>query len=99
MSNFMKRQSKKAARESIRKSEQYMKEFNKALFQMNQVYYYLKEKIEREKENKWNLTEENFQEEVQQITSYKFSEAQMAMLKQDILALNNIKDEDNTEPS
>jgi len=76
MSNFFKKGNKESLRKYIKKSQKAFNKFNKSLLNMNHVYSVL---VQRD-----DITEENLEEEIKKLTSYKFSEFELDLLKKDL---------------
>ena len=76
MGSYSKSGKKESIRKYIKKSEKAFKQFNTALINMNHVYSILKERDD--------ITKENIEQEISKLTTYKFSEFELDLLKKDL---------------
>lgn len=77
MSSHLKKGQRQNQRQLAKSLKKDLIKFNKTLMAMNQTYHML---LEDE-----SLTEENFLERVKEVSSFKFTERQLGMLKNDLL--------------
>ena len=88
MSNELRKGKRTAAKISIKKAEKKMKQFSKALFMMNSVYYAVKDNP--------NLNPDTAEDLIKASTSHEFTEEQLEILVKDLLNQED-ESEDNTK--
>lgn len=74
--SFLKKGKRAAAHKEIKQAENNLKEFTLRLNQMNYIYSHLI----RDEE----VTEENIENKIKDITDFKFTETELTMLKSDL---------------
>lgn len=76
MSNFLKKGLRKNQLKRLKEINKQVDHFNNVLLAMNEAYYSLKDK---------DITEDNFSEELAKISTFKFNDKQIELLKRDLI--------------